>query len=272
VDIRDIENLHAQYAPHPVVIDLTGQVAAIPALAAPGSNDCARPSIKWPSLQFSKRVAIVGATAALALGGGMTAARLWQAVGHTGTAPAATVAQSSIASPPTRVPTPVDAAPIDAAPARPLSTSDVVVTGEPRIGMAKVDPHELLRQTAQPPELARVTPAPTSQQPASDETRAIASPIHAPRHEPVQAAQSVTQTPIPQAAGPVQKPQLAAEPVAVERTQADAAPAAPTPAPHHLHRVVARTSAVSAAKAEAPPQTDQDKPAAPGKSGDVQLF
>jgi hypothetical protein len=272
VNIREIEKLHAQYAPQPVVVDLTGQVAAMPALAAPGSNDRPRPSFGWPSPRFSKPVAIVAAAAALALGGGMSAARLWQAVGHTRTAPAATVAQSSIASPPTRVATPVDAAPINAAPARPLSASDFAVTGELRNGMENVDPHELLRQAAQPVEPARVVSAPASQQAASDEARAIASPIHAARHEPVQAAQSMTPTPIPQAAGPVQKPQPVAEPVAVERTQAEAAPAAPAPATHHLHRVVAHTSAVNAAKAEAPPQTDHDKPVVPGKSGDVQLF
>jgi hypothetical protein len=259
VNIRDIENLHAQYAPQPVVIDLTGQVAAIPALAAPVSGEGPRASIRWPRLRFSKRVTIVGAAAALTLGGGMGAARLWVALGRTGAAHVVPVAQTHAPSSP---------APVNAAPARPLSASDLAVTGEPQIGMASVDPRELLRQTAKPAESARVADAPAIQAAATDEARAIASPIHAAHHEPVQAASTITPPPAPQSVAPVQKPQPVMEPAAVEHPQVQV----PSPAPaatHHLHRVVAHASA---AKTDTPPQPDQDKPAAPARSGDVQLF
>jgi hypothetical protein len=230
VNIRDIENLHAQYAPQPVVIDLTGQVAAIPALAAPASGDGPRASIRWPRLRFSKRAAHV-----------------------------VPVAQTLAPSSP---------APVNAAPAHPPSASDLAVTGGPQIGMASVDPRELLRQTAKPAESARVADAPAIQAAATDEARAIASPIHAAHHEPVQAASTITPPPAPQSVAPVQKPQPVMEPAAVEHPQVQV----PSPAPaatHHLHRVVAHASA---AKTDTPPQPDQDKPAAPARSGDVQLF
>jgi hypothetical protein len=259
VNIRDIENLHAQYAPQPVVIDLTGQVAAIPALAAPVSGEGPRASIRWPRLRFSKRVTIVGAAAALTLGGGMGAARLWVALGRTGAAHVVPVAQTHAPSSP---------APVNAAPARPLSASDLAVTGAPQIGMASVDPRELLRQTAKPAESARVADAPAIQAAATDEARAIASPIHVAHHESVQAASTITPPPAPQSVAPVQKPQPVMEPAAVEHPQVQV----PSPAPaatHHLHRVVAHASA---AKTDTPPQPDQDKPAAPARSGDVQLF
>jgi hypothetical protein len=247
----------------------------MPALAAPGSNDRLRPSFRWPALRFRRPVAIMAAVAALALGGGMSAARLWQAIARTGTPPAATVAQSNNVPPPTRlaqVATPVDAAPINAAPARPSSVSDLDVTGEPRSGMASVDPRELLRQVSQPAGSGRVVSTPVIQEAASDEARAIASPIHAPHHEPVQAAQGTMPTPAPQAVAPVQKPQPVAQSAPVERPQADAPSPAPAQATHHLHRVVARASATNVAKADPPTQAAQDKPAAPAKPGDVQLF
>jgi hypothetical protein len=84
----------------------------------------------------------------------------------------------------------------------------------------------------------------------------------------VQAASTITPPPAPQSVAPVQKPQPVMEPAAVEHPQVQV----PSPAPaatHHLHRVVAHASA---AKTDTPPQPDQDKPAAPARSGDVQLF
>jgi hypothetical protein len=134
--------------------------------------------------------------------------------------------------------------------------------------MVSVDPRELLRQTAKPAESARVADAPAIQAAATDEARAIASPIHAARHEPVQAAPTMTPSPAPQSVAPVQKPQPVTEPAAVEHPQAQV----PSPAPaaaHHLHRLVAPASA---AKTDTPQQADQDKPAAPARSGDVQIF
>ncbi|RQS12149.1 hypothetical protein [Burkholderia sp. Bp8998] len=248
MDIREIQALHAQYAAQPVVIDINGHVEAMPALPAPEGS---RSRIALPRLGRFKRlvrpVAIAVATAALAAGGGVSAANLWRVlrvpshaeVTHEATTPAprpASAAASALAGP------------------RSLTAADFAGSNSaPKGVLASVDPRSMTARHDPPP----TDTSPREQAAPSDLDKAAAAPIRAPRTAPVA--------------------QTAAPTVASATTEPAPPPAAPPKAaPRHIHRATARPHAAPAENTEpaAPAPTPAPAPKAPaaGKSGDVQLF
>ncbi|ACB69193.1 hypothetical protein BamMC406_6793 (plasmid) [Burkholderia ambifaria MC40-6] len=244
MDIREIQALHAKYAAQPVVIDINGHVEAMPALPAPGGN---RKRIALPRLgrfnRLVRPVAIGVTAAALAAGGGVSAAKLWRALRapshaeltHEATPPAprpAPAASSALTSTHS-----LTAADFDGSASAPTGT------------LASIDPRSLTARHDPPP----TNPSPREQPAPSDLNKAAAAPIRAPRTAPVvQTAASVATEPAPPPAAP------------------------PKAVPRHSRRGTARPHAAPSENAEPAAQVPTPAPAAKapaaGKSGDVQLF
>ncbi|MGP8438032.1 hypothetical protein ACT2FY_08560 [Paraburkholderia fungorum] len=274
MDIKEIQALHAQYTAQPVIIDLSSHTAAMPMLPAPErSASGLRPARALVSrMRSAGRPALLAlAIAAIAGAGGVSAARIWQAmhatvhVPHdpqTGGRPAPAVAQQ---------PASADM-PVNAAPPRPLTSGDLdtAPTGG-RTPLSHVDPKAL---TAPTPVV--VAPAHDSQPAAV--TQAAASPIRATRATAA-AAQTPLQASEPDPTQPAQRQVPAPAARAAANTEADPAsqagsaqPAATRPALRPLHHIKPHR--------EPAPSVAHDGPAAPpaqptapaAKSGDVQLF
>ncbi|MCR4469830.1 MULTISPECIES: hypothetical protein [unclassified Burkholderia] len=252
MDIREIQALHAQYAAHPVVIDINGHVQAMPALPAPEGN---RSRIALPRLGRFKRlvrpVAIAVAVAALAAGGGVSAAKLWRVL----RVPSRAEATHEATTP---APRPASAAASALAGPRSLIAADFAGSNSAPTGvLASVDPRSLTARHDPPP----TDSSPREQAAPSDFDKAAAAPIRAPRTAPI--AQAAAQTVAPATTEPAPPP--AAPP---------AAP--PKAAPRHIHRATARPHAAPAENTElaapAPTPAPAAKAPAAGKSGDVQLF
>jgi hypothetical protein len=143
MDIRQIQALHAQYSPHSVVIDIAGHTAAMPALAAPERG----PHRKWDlkalpgAFRKAARPALlfVG-IAALAGGGGMSAAKIWRVMHESGAA--AQMRPVERATVPATTPGASESA-INAAPARPLTAADFGQQPATSSALASVDPRSL---------------------------------------------------------------------------------------------------------------------------------
>ncbi|RQR26379.1 hypothetical protein DIE23_30150 [Burkholderia sp. Bp9143] len=250
MDIREIQALHAKYATQPVVIDINGHVEAMPALPAPEGN---RRRIALPRLGRFKRlirpVAIAVAAAAIAAGGGVSAAKLWRALrapSHAELAHEAT----------TPAPRPAPAAASAVTGAHALTAADFAgSTSAPTGALASVDPRSLTTRHDAPPG----NPSPREQPAPSDSDKAAAAPIRAPRAAPV-------------------APTAAAAAASATTEPARPPAAAPKTAPRHIHRGTTRPHATPAEHTEPASPASMQAPApaakapAAAKSGDVQLF
>jgi len=254
MDIREIQALHAKYAAQPVVIDINGHVEAMPALPAPEGN---RRRIALPRLGRFKRlirpVAIAVAAAAIAAGGGVSAAKLWRVL----RVPSHAEATHEATTP---APRPASAAASALAGPRSLTAADFAGSNSAPTGvLASVDPRSMTARHDPPP----TDPSPREQAAPSDLDKAAAAPIRAPRTAPV------AQTAAPTIAAATTEP-------APPRAAPPAAP--PRAAPRHIHRGTARPHAAPAEHTESasPAPTLALAPAAKApaasKSGDVQLF
>ncbi|TGP40278.1 hypothetical protein EN871_29075 [bacterium M00.F.Ca.ET.228.01.1.1] len=275
MDIREIQALHAQYTAQPVIIDLSRHTAAMPILPAPeglaSSSHSARALMS--KMRSAGRPALLAlAIAAIAGAGGVSAARIWQAMHETTHVPRD--AQAPVRPLPAVAQQPASAdLPVNAAPPRPLTSGDLdtALTGG-RTPLSHVDPKALAVPTP-----VVVEPAHNIQPTAV--TQAAASPIRA-THGTAAAAQTQPQASAPVAAQPAQRQESAAP---AERVAANTAtnpasqvesaqPAATRPALRPLHRIKPHrepASSVAHDAAAAPPA----QPTAPAtKSGDVQLF
>ncbi|HDR8993159.1 MAG: hypothetical protein ACN6QT_06130 [Burkholderia contaminans] len=237
MDIREIQALHAKYAAQPVVIDINGHVEAMPALPAPEGN---RRRIALPRLGRLKRlvrpIAIAVVAAALAAGGGVSAAKLWRALrapSHAELTPQAT----------TPAPLPAPAAASALTSTHPLTAADFAGSASAPTGtLASVDSRSLTALQDPP----SANPSPREPAAPSDLNKAATAPIRAPRTAE-SAAASATTEPAPPPAAP------------------------PKAAPRHIRRSTARPHAAPAENTEpATPAPAAKAPAA--KSGDVQLF
>jgi len=236
MDIREIQALHAKYAAQPVVIDINGHVEAMPALPAPNGN---RSRIALPRLGRLKRlvrpVAIAVAAAALAAGGGVSAAKLWRAL----RAPSHAELTHEATTPAPR-PTPAAASALSNP--HSLTAADFARSASAPTGtLASVDPRSLAARQDPP----STNPSPREQAAPSDLDKAAAAPIRAPH-----AAASATTEPAPPPAAP------------------------PKAAPRHIRHGTARPHAAPAENTEpaAPTPTPAAKAPAAARSGDVQLF
>ncbi|MGP8431979.1 hypothetical protein ACT2FY_00140 [Paraburkholderia fungorum] len=273
MDIREIQALHAQYTAQPVIIDLSSHAAAMPMLPAPerSASDLRPARALMSKMRSAGRPALLAlAIAAIAGAGGVSAARIWQAMHATVRVPHD--AQTPRQPVPAVAPQPASAdMPVNAAPPRPLTSSDLdTALSGGRTPLSHVYPKAL---TAPTPVV--VAPAHDSQPAAV--TQAAASPIRA-THATAAAAQTPPQASEPVATQPArgQDPaaaRVAATTVASPASQAESAqPAATRPALRPLHHIKPHREPAPSVAHDGP-ATPPVQPTAPtAKSGDVQLF
>jgi hypothetical protein len=255
IDLREVQALHARYAREHVIIDLEGQVRALPAPLllthepAPGVSPVRRAwNARW-RLGRGALMAIGGAAICAALG--MGAARLWPTVhGEHGQAPAAKGHQ-------TDSPTRAEGAAEASAPA--LTSRDLLTDSGRANWSAAVDPAALLRQAPQAREAAMASSGEPPRM--TDEQKAFSSPL---RQHVTQQAQPAASTPAAVKPAPVAAPAPAVAPAASKDDQ---------PAGRPVVRHAARAHA-SPTHTEQPTVAEATKPvAAPApRNGDVQLF
>ncbi|MFM0091597.1 hypothetical protein PQR46_32355 [Paraburkholderia sediminicola] len=287
MDIRQIQALHAQYSPHPVVIDIAGHASAMPALPAPERGPSPRFGREWnvngvaAKLRKAGRPALLClAIATIAGGGGMSAAKIWRVMHDGAAAPVYPVERAAAA--PAQAPVISESA-INAAPARPLTASDFGQQPAVTSALASVDPRSLVNGVQKA--------APTSGQAGDNATnstlaQAAASSIHvqrpAPPAQPVvvqavaQAAPVAPSAPVrPTATAQAQQAVVPGPATASERTASAAEAPAVRPVLRPIRHLNSHHATVAAseppATPAAPTQTAPAKaPAA--KGGDVQLF
>ncbi|CAD6559400.1 hypothetical protein ACFQ3P_32840 [Paraburkholderia sabiae] len=302
MDIREIQRLHAQFAPDSMVIDLPRQIAALP---APGDfSEGARQSplarigqapehfarAKWAKAGPLARGAAIAVAAAAVLGmAGMGAASLYTTyrANHHDPAVVAQPEKQTASKTPAAEAKPAPAfADIDATPAHPvsaaptLSASDFASAGS--LGLTADQFRNSLKTT---PRNAGPSAAPAM---TTEAQRAAASPIHREstrRDSPASAASTSATSQQQQAAATVAAPAPAAP--APERAKAETkqtppaavAPQAPAIATqpavtdkptHPVHRHISRPRP-EAADTET---TTAPKPAAANRAGsaEVQMF
>ena len=289
MDIRQIQALHAQYTPQPVVIDIADHKAAMPALPAPERG--ARRKWKFHAmtakLKKAGRPALVCvAIAALAGGGGMSAAKIWRVMHDSVAAPAHPVEQVVTASAQASV---ASESAINFAPARPLTASDFGHQPGTASALASVDARSL---SIDAPKAGSTGSKPSDSATDSTLARAAASSIHAqrpavsaqsavaptiaptPTATPTQPATVAPAAPIQSRAQPLPQTQRPAAPVtspAIVRAASNPQAPAPKPAFRPIRHVTSHHVASTAAEAPStPPAAQQSAPAT--KGGDVQLF
>jgi hypothetical protein len=292
MDIREIQRLHAQFAPDSMVIDLPRQIAALP---APGDLSDEPTTLgahaRWAKAGPAARgtVMAVAAAAVLAMSG-MGAASLytaWRAGHHAApTAEAAAPPAASQGTPTTAAAKPSGAAfmDIDATPARPVSAAPSLSAADFGSGKALGLTADQFRDSLKAPSRqASAATSPAAAPALSTEAQlAAVSPIH--RAGPSRATVAAAPQPAPatisapatQAAGqkpapapvPTTQAQPATQPAAEPTVTTQQAEAKKQPSrPAHRH--------VSRPRAEQPAETDSNaKPAAATRAGpsEVQLF
>ena len=273
MDIREIQALHAKYTAHPVVIDISSHTAAMASLPAPAR---ALPFVSR-GRSFANMLSRAGRPAMIAIAvgvvaaaGGMSAARIWQAMHETALV-GPRIHTSTLAAP-MSVRKQLSAEVPNAVSARPLTTGDLENTASGgSAGLSRVEPQAI----AAP---APASPAMTNSSGQQDTTaQAAASPIHATRAaKPTTMQQQVESSPPAQASLPSPDPATMAHPT-------PSAPAA-NPAIHeikptaqrHTVRPLARVKPQQEPNAPAEAETQSPSPAQPkvlsSKSGDVPLF
>jgi len=276
VDLREIQALHTQYASQPVTIDLAGQVAALPALPGlAGQPELMPPQSRRAAALLrtaAKPVAIGIAAGAVAIGAALSGLQLYRAMHHV-PAPAVVAAAA-----PARVPEKHEM-PVNAEPAHPLTDQDLDRhDGSRGSGLSSVDLHTIVGSPTHP-----VAAGVGTEQPASLQESAAASPIHASHGSLAPAtapAASVTiaapaqpappgQPPLSETAGSKSGP---AAPIVASVPAPVARPAA-RPAHHPVHRGVAAVATQAASGEPAASHAElTTRPVPAAKSADVQLF
>ncbi|SAL65256.1 hypothetical protein AWB65_06163 [Caballeronia humi] len=247
MDLREIQRLHAQFAPDSMTIDLPRQLAALPA-PADLTADARTPTFKVrlpKAVPVARRSLVAVAIAAVVAMAGMGAASLYKSVG----APSSHNQQKTVAQPQSdqseRAATegqPVAAAtrPIDAEPPHPVALAPVLtgkdVAPAASIGLTADQFKSSLGAPGGPaPSAAPAKPTP----PVSDDAqRAAASPIHQARRETEVASQASAKPAVS-----VTPAQPVAQPAADEHGSQQNA--APTRTHNYRHRSHSRDDQVS---------------------------
>ncbi|MDR5826092.1 hypothetical protein [Caballeronia sp. LZ043] len=283
MELREIQRLHAKYAPDAMTIDLPRQIAALPAPVSVEADTGAsrltsRLSRTRPLLRRCTKPVAIAVLIALA---GVGAGRIYHAVGTNSASQPnreevkARAREKGIQPIPKSEPA---VRPIHASPAQPtvgappLSASDL---GAPEIGLTA----DQFRDSLHAP--TAIAPAAKAAAASSNESAlAAASPIRQTHHELNGARQAATApTNLAQASAPVQAPATmattnstqAAPPSVIDR----AAPSIDVPArqhgsKHHTQRARDDQSGGS----DAAPATSNKKPASARRAGsnEVQMF
>lgn len=289
MDMREIQRLHAQFAPDAMVIDLPRQIAALPSPGEFSTDPAPSARARWMKAGPFARLSVISVAAATVVGmAGMGAASVyttWRS-GHQ-TASIVTPAQKS-ANPATSAineePTPLykeinaaPAKPVQAAPA--LSASDFA--GAASLGLT-ADQFRASIKTPTRPGTAAVSPPL-----AAEAERAATSPIHRTggnREQPTAAPQP-TPAPAPLASAahnatvtaPVATAASKVAPVAaaVAQPAPAAAPITETPTAEPVKPARPIRRHISRPRAEAPSEPDiPAKSATPTRAGssEVQMF
>jgi hypothetical protein len=275
MDLRDIQRLHAQFAPDMTTIDLPRQIAALPAPAHIGGHNVT-PTMRrrWAQTGPLVRLTILAAAAAVVVGmAGMGAATIYKALSSSQkSTPVSATARAN-----TQVTLPTTKAganakqvkEIDAAAAQPvmnapgLTSSDL--TGASMLGLTTDQFRKSLKASRTSTQAATSAPAPV--QLTGESERAALSPIH--RSTPRSSiAPTVAPTSIPSATmnapAPVVSPAPAAavkraDPVVVQQVPQQAVSVAPVPA-SEATPVVSTTPATPATKQTHPARHRISKP------------
>lgn len=287
MDMREIQRLHAQFAPDSMVIDLPRQIAALPALPAPSdfyANPTPTARARWLKAgPIARRSVIVVALAGVIGMAGMGAASVyttWRSAHRTVAAAAAQKAGQ--ATPPTAPGTSTSAyQEVNATPARPIQNAPTLSAHDfanpASVGLTA----DQFRDSLKTPSRGATTNAPAMN---ADAERAAASPIHRTaeaRQQPVSQPQSLPETvtnsatrrtaDVPaHAVAPKTEPAPAAQPQAAPAGSVNTATAGDADKPAHpVHRHVSRPRVETPVEPAASP-----KPATAPHSGaaEVQMF
>ena len=282
MDLRDIQRLHAQFAPDSMTIDLPRQIAALPAPADLASQDKA-PSIKMrlPKAAPTARQTLVAVAIAAVIGmAGMGAASLYKSFGAPSAHSSARSDSGAGKLVGTEQPSAPSTRPIDAEPPHPvavapmLTAKDLAPSG---VGLTADQFRNSLGSNAP----AVGTPA-KSAPVSTEEQRAAASPIHQARRDADTTQQPGANSPAMKAAAPAaqnaaQQPTTAATtatPAATTQATDGATTETSTPSHSHSYRHHAKR-----ARDEQTTESDgaaaSNKKAAPatrGGSNEVQMF
>ncbi|WP_250537079.1 hypothetical protein [Caballeronia sp. AZ10_KS36] len=269
MDLREIQRLHAQFAPDSMTIDLPRQIAALPAptdLTADAKTPTLR--LRLPkAAPVARRSVVAIAIAAVVAMAGMGAASLYKSVG----APSAHEVKKTAAQPQSngseRPATEKPATrPIDAEPPHPVALAPMLtgkdVAAAPPIGLTADQFKNSLGTTGGP--AASATANKSAPPLSNDVQRAAASPIHQARREAELASQAPTQ---PVASVPAA--QAAAQPAADE--QASQQHAAPARTHNYRHRSHSRDEQVSDGDTGSA-ASKKSAPANRGGANEVQMF
>ncbi|MFL9911929.1 hypothetical protein [Paraburkholderia sp. RL17-337-BIB-A] len=269
MDMREIQRLHAQFAPDSMVIDLPRQIAALPAPGDFSADSAPTARARWMKAGPRARLAVISFAVAAVVGmAGMGAASVytnWRAAHQT--APIAAPPQKSLKP---ETPAVEETTPrfkeIDAAPALSASEFDSAAS----LGLT-ADQFRNSMKTPTRPGTAAVSPTLTT-----EAERAATSPIHraSANREQLTAAPQPTPAPTPVASAA----NSTAVNVPTQTTPATAPAAVPAPATpdaetgkaaHPIRRHISRP------RAEQPSESDiPSKPAAATRAGapEVQMF
>ena len=265
MDLREIQNLHAQYASQPVVIDIGGQLGAaqaIPALPSPNRDDghsTGAGGFSSAARRYAKPLALAVALVIIAGGAGIGGARLWARLQP---------GPQSVAAAPA---TPAASAHTAAATVQPLTSADFGASGASD-GLATVNARELLQRMppAAAPAVQAFRSAPNAEA-TGDAARALAAPIHAP-HAPG-AAPAVGSPAAAPASGTTTEHEPKRAAAAPHQGTAGGEPATE---PRHLRHVPVHhtrpTTESTVSQVSSPNDRVTPPAAAPTKASDVQLF
>ncbi|KDR31109.1 hypothetical protein BG57_13870 [Caballeronia grimmiae] len=271
MDLREIQRLHAQFAPDSMTIDLPRQIASLPA-PADLTADAKTPTLRLrlpKAAPVARRSVVAVAIAAVVAMAGMGAASLYKSVG----APSAHDVKKTAALPksngselPATEAVAAATRPIDAEPPHPVAVTPMLtgrdVAAASAIGLTADQFKNSLGTTSGP---AASTAASKAVAPVStDVQHAAASPIHQARRE----AEVATQAPA-QPTASVTPAQAAAQPAADE--QASQQHAAPARTHSYRHRSHSRDEQVSDGDTGSA-ATKKSAPASRGGSNEVQMF
>ncbi|GJH21858.1 hypothetical protein CBA19CS22_34970 [Caballeronia novacaledonica] len=273
MDLREIQRLHAQFAPDSMTIDLPRQIAALPA-PANLTADTKTPTLRLrlpKAVPVARRSVVAVAIAAVVAMAGMGAASLYKSVGalsahdvkNTAAQPKSDGSERPTTEGPAVAPGthPIDAEPPHPVAVTPMLTGRDVAAASP-IGLTADQFKNSLGTTSGP---AASTAASKAVAPVSNDVqRAAASPIHQPRRE----AEGATQAPA-QPTASVTPAQAAAQPAADE--QASQQHAAPARTHSYRHRSHSRDEQVSDGDTGSA-AGKKSAPANRGGANEVQMF
>ncbi|WP_250441925.1 hypothetical protein [Caballeronia sp. AZ1_KS37] len=272
MDLREIQRLHAQFAPDSMTIDLPRQIAALPA-PADLTADAKTPTLRLrlpKAAPVARRSVVAVAIAAVVAMAGMGAASLYKSVGapsaHEVKKTASQPQSNGSERPATEEPAtrPIDAEPPHPVALAPMLTGKDVAAASP-IGLTADQFKNSLGTTSGPAASAASTAAIKAVPPVSNSVqRAAASPIHQARREAEVASQAPTQ---PVASVP--PAQAVTQPAADE--QASQQHAAPARTHSYRHRSHSRDEQVSDGDTGSA-ASKKSAPANRGGANEVQMF